>query len=35
MPCPDVHYTLSVINHKTGEQLKVEVVEETPAALLP
>jgi len=27
MPCPDPHYTLSIINHKTGEQLKVELVD--------
>jgi hypothetical protein len=27
MPCPDAHYTLSVINHKTGEQLKVELMD--------
>jgi hypothetical protein len=27
MPCPDTHYTLSLINHKTGEQLKVELVD--------
>jgi len=27
MPCPDAHYTLSLINHKTGERLKVELID--------
>jgi hypothetical protein len=27
MPCPDTHYTLLLINHQTGEQLKIELVD--------
>ena len=27
MPRPDAHYTLSLINHETGERLKVELVD--------
>ena len=27
LPRPDAHYTLSIINHKTGAQLKVELVD--------
>lgn len=27
MPCPDAHYSLSLINHKTGEQLKIELID--------
>ena len=37
MPCPDAHYTLLIINHKTGEQLKVELVDlpfPAPVALI-
>ena len=27
MPCPDAHYTLSLINHKTEERLKIELID--------
>lgn len=27
MPCPDPHYTLSVINHETGKRLKIELID--------
>ena len=27
MPCPDAHYSLSLINHQTGEQLKIELID--------
>ena len=26
MPCPDAHYTLELINHETGERLKIELI---------
>ncbi len=25
MPCPDAHYTLELINHATGDRLKIEL----------
>jgi hypothetical protein len=27
MPCPDAHYTLELINHETGDQLKIELMD--------
>jgi len=27
MPCPDMHYTLLLMNHQTGEQLKIELID--------
>jgi hypothetical protein len=27
MPQPDVHYTLSLVNHQTGQQLKLELID--------
>ncbi len=27
MPRPEAHYTLSLINHQTGERLKVELID--------
>jgi hypothetical protein len=27
MPCPDAHYTLELINHETGDRLKIELID--------
>jgi len=27
MPSPDAHYTLSLINHITGDRLKIELID--------
>ncbi len=27
MPRPEAHYTLSLVNHETGERLKVELID--------
>ena len=27
MPCPDTRYTLLLINHKSGERLKIELID--------
>jgi hypothetical protein len=27
MPCPDAHYSLELINHETGDRLKIELID--------